>query len=139
MASLLHYPLCPSSRSVRLALLESGIELALSEVKPWAMTLDFLNINPAGTLPVLTIDGKTLCRAYPIVEYLSETAKREGAPSARAAIWSGTPSERAEQRRVAEWFLRKFDAAVTQSILDEKFYKPMSRGRLAPDLGTIRA
>ena len=34
--------------------------------------------------------------------------------------------------------MRKFDAEVTQSILEEKFYKPMSRGRLAPDLGTIR-
>jgi glutathione S-transferase len=139
MVTLLHHPLCPASRAVRLALLESGIEPAFAEVKPWAPTLDFLNINPAGTLPVLTIDGKTLCGAYPIVEYLSETAKREGAPSARAAIWTGTPSERAEQRRVAEWFLLKFDAEVTQSILDEKFYKPMSRGRLAPDLGTIRA
>jgi glutathione S-transferase len=138
MASLLHYPLCPSSRAVRLALLESGIELAFSEVKPWAMTLDFLNINPAGTLPVLTIDGRTLCGAYPIVEYLSETVARDGAPSARSPLWIGTPSDRAEERRVAEWFLRKFDAEVTQSILEEKFYKPMSRGRLAPDLGTIR-
>ena len=85
------------------------------------------------------IEGKTLCGAYPIVEYLSETATRDGPPSARSALWTGTPSERAEERRVAEWFLRKFDAEVTQTILEEKFYKPMSRGRLAPDLGTIRA
>ena len=139
MATLLHYPLCPASRAVRLALLESGIEPALSEIKPWAVTLDFLNINPAGTLPVLMIEGKTLCGAYPIVEYLSETVTRDGPPSARSALWTGTPSERAEERRVAEWFLRKFDAEVTQTILEEKFYKPMSRGRLAPDLGTIRA
>jgi glutathione S-transferase len=139
MATLLHYPLCPASRAVRLALLESGIELSFSEIKPWAVTLDFLNINPAGTLPVLMIEGKTLCGAYPIVEYLSETAGREGPPSARSVLWTGTPSERAEQRRVAEWFLRKFDAEVTQSILDAKLYKPMSRGRLAPDLSIIRA
>ena len=139
MVTLLHYPLCPTSRAVRLALLESGIEPAFSEVRPWALTLEFLNINPAGTLPVLTIEGRTLCGAYSIVEYLSETAKRDGAPSARVAMWPGTPSERAEGRRVAEWFLRKFDLEVTQSILDEKFYKPMSRGRLAPDLSTIRA
>ena len=51
---------------------------------------------------------------------------------------SGRRRDRAEERRVAEWFLRKFDAEVSQSILEEKFYKPMSRGRLAPDLGTIR-
>jgi glutathione S-transferase len=139
MVTLLHYPLCPASRAVRLALLESGIEPAFSEVKPWAVTLDFLNINPAGTLPVLTIEGKTLCGAYPIVEYLSETAKRDSTTSARVVMWPGTPSERAEERRVAEWFMRKFDAEITQTILDEKFYKPMSRGRLAPDLSIIRA
>ena len=139
MANLIHYPLCPASRAVRLALVESGIEPVFSEVKPWAVTLDFLNLNPAGTLPVLVIEGKTLCGAYPIVEYLSDTVTRDGPPSARSALWTGTPSERAEERRVAEWFLRKFDAEVTQTILEEKFYKPMSRGRLAPDLGAIRA
>ncbi len=139
MATLIHFPLCPASRAVRLALLESGIEPALSEVKPWAVTPDFLNINPAGTLPVLMIEGKPLCGAYPIVEYLSETVARDGPPSARSALWTGKPSERAEERRVAEWFLGKFDAEVTQTILEEKFYKPMSRGRLAPDLATIRA
>ncbi len=138
MATLLHYPLCPASRAVRLALLESGIEPAFSEIKPWAVTPDFLNMNPAGTLPVLVMEGKTLCGAYPIVEYLSETVTREGSPSARSPIWTGTPSERAEERRVSEWFLQKFDSEVTQGLLDEKFYKPMSRGRLAPDLATIR-
>ena len=139
MVTLLHHPLCPASRAVRLACLESGIDLAFSEIKPWALGLDFLNINPAGTLPVLMIEGKPLCGAYPIAEFLSETARREDGHPARAGIWTGHPAERAEQRRVAEWFLRKFDAEVTQSILDEKFYKPMSRGRLAPDLGVIRA
>jgi glutathione S-transferase len=138
MVTLLHYPLCPASRAVRLALIECGIEADFTEVKPWAVTRDFLNINPAGTLPVLSIEGKLLCGAYPIVEYLAETALREGPPSARAPLWPGGPSERAEERRVADWFLRKFDAEVSQSILDEKFYKPMSRGRLAPDLSAIR-
>ena len=134
MVTLLHYPLCPASQApVRLALIECGIEADFTEVKPWAVTRDFLNLNPAGTLPVLSIEGKLLCGAYPIVEYLAETALREGPPSARAPLWPGAPSERAEERRVADWFLRKFDGD-RQSILDEKFYKPMSRGRLAPIL-----
>ncbi len=139
MMTLLHYPLCPASRAIRLALHESGIEFGFSEVKPWAVTLDFLNMNPAGTLPVLSIDGRLLCGAYPIVEYLAEAAPRDGRAAARVPLWPSGASERAEARRVAEWFLRKFDAEVTQTILDEKFYKPMSRGRLAPDLGVIRA
>jgi glutathione S-transferase len=73
------------------------------------------------------------------VEFLAETIVRDGPPSTRAPLWPGTPSERAEARRVAEWFLRKFDAEVCQGMLDEKLYKPMSRGRLSPDLGAIRA
>jgi glutathione S-transferase len=139
MVTLLHYPLCPASRAIRLALFEVGIETALSEVKPWAVTPDFLNVNPAGTLPVLTYDGKCLCGTYPIVEYLAETAARDGTPSQRAALWPGTPSERAEARRIAEWFLHKFDAEVSQYLLEEKHYGPMSRRRPAPDLNAIRA
>ena len=139
MVMLLHYPLCPASRAARLALWECGIEASFTEVKPWAITREFLNINPAGTLPILSFEGKTLCGAYPIVEYLSETAVRDGPPSARAPLWPGTPSERAEARRVAAWFLRKFDIEVCQGMLDEKLYKPISRGRVPPDLNAIRA
>jgi glutathione S-transferase len=138
MFTLLHYPLCPASRAIRLALFEGGNEAGFLEVKPWAIGRDFLNLNPAGTLPVLTIEGKTYCGAYPIVEYLAETAVRDGAPSARPVLWPASPSERAEARRVAEWFLRKFDAEVSQYLLEEKLYKPMSRARQSPDLHAIR-
>jgi len=137
--TLLHFPLCPASRAIRVALSECGIEAELSEIKPWAPTREFLNVNPAGTLPVLVADAKTICGAYPIVEYLAEITPRETGPSARAQMWPGHPVERAEARRVAEWFLLKFDAEVSQSLLDEKLYKPMARGRLAPDLSAIRA
>ncbi len=65
MAMLIHYPLCPASRAVRLALGEHGLEIELSEVKPWALDRDFLNVNPAGTLPVLNIDGKIFVRRLP--------------------------------------------------------------------------
>ncbi len=139
MAMLIHYPLCPGSRAVRLALGEHGLEIELSEVKPWALERDFLNVNPAGTLPVLNIDGKILCGAYPVAEYLAETVAREGMQAGRGPLWPGAPWERAEARRVADWFLRKFEAEVTHGMLEEKLYKPMSRGRLAPDLAVIRA
>jgi glutathione S-transferase len=133
---LLHYPLCPASRAVRLALFEQAVEAELSEVKPWAMGRDFLNVNPAGGLPVLSIDGRAICGAYPISEYLAETASRDGA---RSAIWPGSPMERAEARRVADWFLRKFDAEVSQGLLEEKLHKPASKSRVAADLAAIRA
>ena len=136
MVKLLHYPLCPASRAVRLALEEAGIAADRQEIKPWAIDRDFLNLNPAGTLPVLLVDGKPVCGAFPIAEYLYEAAPREGAVP-RSAVWPGSAIERAEARRVAEWFLRKFDSEVTAYLLEEKHYKPMARAG-APDLQTIR-
>jgi glutathione S-transferase len=139
MWTLLHFPLCPASRTVRLALFEGGIEAGLSEIKPWAPERSFLNLNPAGTLPVLTSEGWSICGAYPIIEYLAETPAREGPAPPRNTYWPGKATDRAEARRVADWFLRKFDTEVTQYLLEEKVYKPMSRGRITPDLNTIRA
>ncbi len=139
MITLYHHPLCPSSRSIRLACAESGITINPTEVKPWALTRDFLNINPAGTLPVLDAGGKTVCGAYPISEYLSETANRDGYGGTKpVSLWPQSPLERAEARRVADWFLRKFDAEVSQHLLDEKFYKPMAKRRLSPDISIIK-
>ncbi|MGO9174165.1 MAG: glutathione S-transferase family protein [Rhodomicrobium sp.] len=137
MWTLLHFPLCPASRAIRLALFEGGIEAGLSEVKPWAVTREFLNINPAGTLPVLTYEGRAICGAYPIVEYLAETGAREGPVAARSGYWPGSASERAEARRLADWFLHKFDSEVSQYLLEERLYKPLSR-RSAPDVDAIR-
>jgi glutathione S-transferase len=57
MATLLHYPLCPFSRSVRLALAECGIEAELAEERPWEWRAEFLALNPAGSLPVLISDN----------------------------------------------------------------------------------
>jgi glutathione S-transferase len=139
MWTLLHFPLCPASRAVRLALFEGGIEAGLSEIKPWAPERSFLNLNPAGTLPVLTSEGRAICGAYPIVEFLAEAPAQEGATPRRNAYWPGKAADRAEARRVADWFWRKFDTEVTQYLLEEKVYKPMSRGRVAPDLNAIRA
>jgi len=138
MWTLLHYPLCPASRTVRLALFEGGIEAGLSEVKPWALTREFLHLNPAGSLPVLVLEGQQLCGAYPIIEYLAEIAAR-GAAKDRNAYWPGSAVNRAEARRLADWFLNKFDSEVSQYLLEEKVYKPMSRGRVAPNLDSIRA
>lgn len=137
MWTLLHYPLCPASRAIRLALYEAGIEVDLSEARPWELGREFLNLNPAGTLPVLVSEGRPICGAYPIIEYLAETVVREGPAAPRSGYWPGSPAERAEARRVAEWFLRKFDAEVSQYLLEEKLYKPLSRSG-APDLNAIR-
>ena len=56
MATLLHYPLCAFSRSIRLALAECGVEAELAEERPWEWRQEFVALNPAGTLPVLITD-----------------------------------------------------------------------------------
>ena len=92
MATLLHYPLCAFSRSIRLALAECGIEATLTEERPWEWRPGFVEINPAGTLPVfLTDEHGPIAGAYAISEYLGDTVM-----SARAACSS--PS-RATPRR----------------------------------------
>ncbi len=58
MATLLHSPLCPFSRSIRLALAECGVEAELVEERPWEWRSEFLALNPAGTLPVLMTDER---------------------------------------------------------------------------------
>ncbi len=135
----MHYPLCPASRAVRLALNETETGYEAQEVKPWQMSRAVLDLHPAGTLPILAGKGGTLCGASPIAEYLQESEPREASPSSAFRPFPGTPFERAEVRRVAEWFLRKLDAEVTQYLLEEKIYKPMSGIRSAPDLAAIRA
>ncbi len=52
MATLLHYPLCAFSRSIRLALAECGIEAELAEERPWEWRREFVALNPAGILRV---------------------------------------------------------------------------------------
>ena len=100
MWTLLHYPLCPASRAIRLALNEAGIEAERQEVKPWAITREFLNLNPAGTLPVLVIEGKAICGVYPVVEYLAETVVREGPAAVRSGYW---PEARPSGPRRGAW------------------------------------
>ena len=52
MATLHSYPFCPQSRFARLILGELGIEPEMVEEKPWERRRPFLEINPAGELPL---------------------------------------------------------------------------------------
>jgi glutathione S-transferase len=143
MLKLLQYALCPASRAIRLALNEMDIACETQSIKPWLFDRDFLNLQPAGALPVLMDGERAICGASPIAEYLQEKGPEKGARANGAAgrfqPFPGSLYERAEARRIAEWFTRKTDAEVTQYLLEEKVYKPMSGIRSAPDLAAIRA
>ena len=120
MATLYHFPLCPFSRRVRLALIEIGYEVTLVEERPWNRREEFLIMNPAGTIPVLVEpDDRAISGITAITEYLEEMSVAQN----RRRLIPGPPFARAEIRRLVEWFDLKFNAEVTQLIAHEKINK----------------
>jgi glutathione S-transferase len=142
MIVLHHYPLCPQSRSIRLALAELDLPFTLVEERPWEWRSGFLAMNPAGELPLLERpDGSILCGAYAIAEFLDESAAGAGAARGRTPrLFPGSPEDRAEVRRLTDWFQRKFDREVSCELLEQKVYAAL---RATPahttDTGLIRA
>jgi glutathione S-transferase len=136
MATLLHYPLCPFSRSVRLAIAECGIEAELAEERPWEWRAEFLALNPAGSLPVLISDANgPISGAYAISEYLGET----GAGGSGFQPFPGDIAGRAEVRRLVDWFHRKFHDEVTNYLVEEKVFRRFGPKSASPDMEAMRA
>ena len=142
MLRLIHYSLCPFSRSIRLALGECGQVVELEEERPWAWRHDFLLINPAGTLPVLIRQqGFVLAGSYAISEYLAETGgKANGEAPPRNVLFPGSAIERAEIRRIVDWFHIKMNEEASRYFLEERLYQRFADfGRSTPDTDIIRA
>ena len=135
MRTLHHWPLDPFSRQIRIALAEKALTFELESWKFWEAPEGLLALNPAGLPPVLvdTSGGSaaTITEARAILEYLEETHPE---PS----LLPGGPADRAEARRLAQWFDRKFDAEVSAYLLAEKLEKRV-QGLGAPDMEAIRA
>lgn len=70
---LYHHPFCPHSRFARLALGEYGVSADLIEEEVMKRRPEFLELNPAGTTPVLVEDGFAVSGPMIIAEYLDET------------------------------------------------------------------
>lgn len=139
MHKLIHHPLCAFSRSIRLALGECGAVVELAEERPWAWRREFLEINPSGATPVLmTEGGVAVCGVYAVAEYLAESSPPPGAVSPRTVLFPGSIEERAEVRRLSDWFHRKFFDEVTQYLVEEKVFGAMA-GRGAADPSFFRA
>jgi glutathione S-transferase len=130
--TLYHLPLSAGSRAVRLALAEKRLAFARQAEPVWERRPAFLELNPAGEVPVLVEhEGATVCGAGVILEYLDEA-------HAERPLIATAPAERAECRRLADWFARGFHAEVTHRLLNEKVLKRYLRlGH--PDSEVIRA
>ena len=132
MNVLYHYWFSPYSRAVRIALAEKSVEFDKELELTWNRRHEFLVLNPAGTVPVLELkdEGQVLCGSYSIIEYLDEKYP-EPTLIGRDTI------ERAETRRLVEWFDTKFNEEVTSLFVTEKVLKRFLRLG-TPDAHAIR-
>jgi glutathione S-transferase len=140
MLTLFHHPMFATCRFIRLCFAEYGEELALIEEKPWARRKEFLSLNPAGTLPVLLAEGDVaIVGAGVIAEYVDET---RGVLKRDKRLFAEDPMERAEIRRLCDWYLGKMESEVTRHLVRERVLKPFmpsSQGGGSPDSAAIRA
>lgn len=120
MAKLYHVPLSPFCRKVRLSLAEKKIECELAEERYWEKDPDFLRRNPAGKVPVLRVDGRTMAESGAICEYLEEVYPEP-------ALMPQDATARYEVRRLVAWFDDKFHHEVTSKLLYERVNKKVMK------------
>ena len=132
--TLYHFPLDPASRQARLALGEKRLPFEPVVVRYWERPPEFLKLNPSGLAPVLveTEAGRpvVVCEVRAILEHLDELHPQP-------QLIGRDPAERAEVRRLLQWFDRKFDSEVNSLLLHEKLEKRLTKMG-APDLGAMR-
>lgn len=111
---------------------EKGVEFELVQENPWDKNLDFFALNPAGEVPVLVEEnGSVISGSYAITEYIDEAYPQH-------SLLGNSHEQRAEVRRLIDWFDHKFDYEVTRNVLFEKAFKHYF-GQGEPNCGVIRA
>jgi len=136
MRRLLHMPLDPASRMIRIALAEKGLPAELEETRPWENAEKIASVNPAGEIPVLideTRDGSecAIAPASVAIEYLEDRYHN-------VSLLPSGADARAETRRLIAWFTQKFESDVIGFIVRERIDKRLMR-RGQPDYDLLRA
>jgi len=123
-AVLYHFAFHPGSRTARLALGEARIDFGEEPVKPWEEDCPLFDLNPSGMPPVLSVTEKgkslTLCETEAILGWIEDRAKGD-------VLLPADMAERAEARRLATWFNRRFIDEVDAVLLHERMEKPLLR------------
>jgi glutathione S-transferase len=112
-------------------LAEKKIEVDLVEERYWEQSSEFLRRNPAGKVPILRVDGKTMTESTPICEYLDEMYPEP-------KLIPSDPQHRYEVRRLVAWFDDKFHTEVTTNLLYERVHKKVT-GQGFPDSKNVKA
>ena len=107
--TLHHFPLDPASRQVRLVLAEKRLPFSDAIERYWERPASLAALNPSGLTPVLVErDGDSrlvVCESHAVLEHLEERYPE-------TPMLAKDPAERAEARRLSQWFERQFDAEV---------------------------
>jgi len=131
MVRLYHVALSPFCRKVRLTLAEKRVEVELVEERYWEQGPDFLRRNPAGKVPVMKWDNRTMSESQAICEWLDETIPQP-------PLIPRDPDARYEVRRLCAWFDDKFHNEVTSKLLYERVNKKIM-GLGYPDSKAVKA
>jgi glutathione S-transferase len=132
MRLLYHLWLSPFSRKIRVVLKEKNLDFTMKVEKTWERRPEFLALNPAGDVPVLIEpDGTVLAEAGAIAEFLDEVYRDKLLIGINAL-------DRAEVRRLSQWFDGKLNREVTDPLVGEKMMKRFL-GLGEPNSGAIRA
>ena len=111
---------------------EKKLEVSLKTERVWERREEFLRINPAGEVPVLIEeDGTSISGAAVAAEYLDEAYP---APP----LIGVSALDRAETRRLLQWFAVKFRDEVSANLIGEKVMKRFL-GLGEPNTSAIRA
>lgn len=132
--TLIHFPLDPASRQVRLALGEKKLPFVELVERYWERPERLAALNPSGLPPVL-VEARgaaqvVVCDARAILEHLEERHPDY-------ALMPDGAQGRAEVRRLLAWFDRKFTDEVNGFLLHEKMEKRLL-GLGAPELAALR-
>ena len=131
-----HFPLDPASRLARLALGEKRIAFEEKVVRYWEPEAGLDQLNPSGQPPVLVVTEPgqqtlVLSENNAILGWIEDNF-------AAPALIGADAFERAEARRIKQWFERKFDYEVNALLLHEKMEKRLL-GLGPPDMAAMRA
>jgi len=133
MYRLFHQVICPFSRKIRILMAEKNLDFHLIVENFWLNRREFIALNPRSQVPVLVDDkGFGICDSANIVEYLEE--KHDCGRK-----FLGTDFyEKAEIRRLQDWFDDKFFNEVSKYILNERFFNQFLHKKNTPNLEVIR-
>jgi len=132
MRLLYHLWLSPFARKIRVVLKEKNLDFTMKVEKTWERRPEFLVLNPAGDVPVLIEpDGTVLAEASAIAEFLDEVYRDKLLIGINAL-------DRAEVRRLTQWFDGKLNREVTEPLVGEKMMKRFL-GLGEPNSAAIRA